>query len=34
MRFEASSEALLAEYRSEIEEALKQAQREIGVPVT
>jgi len=34
MRFEASSEALLAEYRSEIEEALKQAQREIGVPAT
>jgi phosphomannomutase/phosphoglucomutase len=34
MRFEASSEALLAEYRSEIEEALKQAQREIGIPVT
>ena len=34
MRFEATSEALLAEYRSEIEEALKQAQREIGVPVT
>ena len=34
MRFEATSEGLLAEYRSEIEEALKQAQREIGVPVT
>jgi len=33
MRFEASSEALLEEYRFEIEEALKQAQREIGVPV-
>jgi hypothetical protein len=34
MRFEAATEALLAGYRSEIEEALKQAQREIGVPAS